>query len=238
MSTKGRPGGRVLFPYVGDTVGGSHVSSLTLVRALADTPWTPVVGLHQQDGRLAEYLDTLGQEWISLPDLPLPTMGSLRRQIPVFTKAMRPLKRLLQADSVDIVHTNDIRMHQLWGLPARIAFSAHFWHQRTPTRAPRLDTYARLASRVVTISDYCRSQLPPRLARKAEVITNPFEMNAPPERSRYRSRRGRRGCCSHRRSPPGSSSERIGLRRQAVRSRSTAPQPAVPRPTQVCPPPG
>ncbi|MFD0978705.1 glycosyltransferase family 4 protein [Tropicimonas aquimaris] len=179
---------RVLFPFSGETVGGSHVSALTLVGGLADTGWEPVVGVHQPGGLLSDYLDTLGQPWIALPDLALPTMGSLRRQAPVFARATWPLCSLLRAQGIGIVHTNDIRMHQLWGLPARLAGATHLWHQRTPTRNRRLDAYARLATRVATVSDYCRGELPPRLRGKAVVVTNPVILPEPPDRAAARTR--------------------------------------------------
>lgn len=183
-----QPATRILFPFTGDTVGGSHVSALTLVRGLAGTPWQPMVGVHQPGGLLTGYLDSLDQPWIALPDVALPTMGSLRRQLPVFARATGPLRVLLRAQGIGIVHTNDIRMHQLWGLPARLAGAAHLWHQRTPTRNKRLDTYARLATCAATVSDYCRSELPPRLRAKATVVTNPVTLPDPPDRAAARAR--------------------------------------------------
>lgn len=177
---------RVLFPFSGDTVGGSHVSALTLVRGLAGTAWEPVVGVHQPGGLLTDYIDGIGVPWIPLPDVPLPTMGSLRRQLPVFMRATPRLRALLRAERIGIVHTHDIRMHQLWGLPARLAGAAHLWHQRTPTSNRRLDIYARLATRVVAVSEYCRSELPPRLRAAAEVVTNPFAAPTLPDRATSR----------------------------------------------------
>lgn len=179
---------RILFPFSGDTVGGSHVSALTLVRGLAGTRWEPVVGVHQAGGLLTDYIDGIGLPWIPLPDVPLPTMGSLRRQVPIFMRATPRLRALLRAERIGIVHTHDIRMHQLWGLPARLAGAAHLWHQRTPTSNRRLDSYARLATRVVAVSHYCRNELPPRLRAAAEVVTNPFAVPTLPDRAASRAR--------------------------------------------------
>ncbi|PRY22700.1 glycosyltransferase involved in cell wall biosynthesis [Aliiruegeria haliotis] len=174
---------RILVPFVGDTVGGSHISALHLVRGLPRDRYDPVIGLHQPTGLLADYLAENAMPWIPLPDVALPSMASLRRQIPVFARATGPLRKVLRDERIDIVHTQDIRMHQLWGLPARLGGAAHLWHQRTPTRNKRLGTYARTATRAVAVSDYCRSQLAPRLRDKAEVVTNPFTLPELPDRA-------------------------------------------------------
>lgn len=178
----------VLFPYVGSSVGGSHVSSLGLVRNLPRDRYTPVVGLHQSEGVLAEYLRDRDIPFIALPDVALPTMGSLRRQLPVFARATGPLRKLIKQHGIDIVHTNDIRMHQLWGLPCRLAGIPHIWHQRSATRGKRLDSYARLATRVISVSEYTSQELPPRLRSMAQVIINPFSLPNPPNRAQSRAR--------------------------------------------------
>ena len=60
---------RILFPYVGDTVGGSHISSLTLAQALDPGRYEVVVALHGR-GQLDEYLARLGIAPVAAPSRP------------------------------------------------------------------------------------------------------------------------------------------------------------------------
>ena len=54
-----RHAARVCFPFVGDSVGGSHISAAYLIRDLDPDHYEPVVVVHQ-DGPLRPFLDGLG----------------------------------------------------------------------------------------------------------------------------------------------------------------------------------
>lgn len=164
---------RVLFPFVGDTVGGSHISALTLVRGLQPYPAIMPLVLVHQDGLLEDYLKSMATRWEKAPSSPLVTSASVLRQILLMLRAAIPLSRYLRRNRIDIVHTNDMRMHLTWLLAARLGRARMVWHQRTPASAPRLAYYMRLADSVITISEYCRRNLPERISSRAQVTPSP-----------------------------------------------------------------
>ncbi|MEY8882729.1 glycosyltransferase family 4 protein [Donghicola sp. XS_ASV15] len=175
---------RILFPYVGDSVGGSHISSLTLARGLPER-YAPVIAQHEA-GPLTQYLVQLGMPAIDAPTVGFLNTGPYRKQ---FLKAWRGVPKLvhfLREQRIDLVHTHDIRMHVIWGLAAKRAGIPHIWHQRTPTTAKRLDQYTSHAARILAVSDYCRSQFPPKMRERAQILFNPFDIPEPANRAAAR----------------------------------------------------
>jgi glycosyltransferase involved in cell wall biosynthesis len=168
--------GSVLFPFVGDSLGGSHVSALTLIDALPALGIQPVVGLHQADGPLAAHLKSRGTPFEALPPDGVVTGGPLPIEFIRMLRASVSLAPMLRARSWRLIHTNDARMHMTWTLAARRAGCAHIWHQRTISPSRRLGLYSRSPARVLTISEYCRSGLPSAMAARARVVDEPFDL--------------------------------------------------------------
>lgn len=169
---------RILFPYVGDSVGGSHISSLTLAKGLPHTRYVPVVAQHQ-DGPLTQYLSDLNFSATPAPNVAFLNTGPYRKQFLKAWTGVPKLVRFLREHRIDIVHTHDIRMHIIWGIAAKRAGIPHIWHQRTPTTAKRLDKYTEHASRVLGVSEYCRAQFPPAMRKRSSVLFNPFDIPEP-----------------------------------------------------------
>lgn len=166
---------RVLFPYVGDTFGGSHRSSLLLVEGLNELPGVEAVpALHNNNGILGSYLVENQIQYELLPSVKLVGSEFLGRQILKMLLAAVPLATYLKQRSIEIVHVNDRRMHLTWLLAAKLAGASLVWHQRSPSVSRRITGYARLADAVVTISDYCKSSFPPSMKGRAQVVRNPI----------------------------------------------------------------
>lgn len=178
---------RVCYPFSGGTIGGSHVSTIQLIKQLPKKKIEPLVVLHRE-GPLAKYLADQDISFQIAPQVTLAEPAALTTQIGAMARASFPLSRFLRTRNIDIVHTNDSRMHMTWGAAARLC-GAHFvWHQRTPEDSRRLDFYTHLAQEILTISEYCRSKFPPTMSGRARVVSNPFDTNAfPPIRSSARS---------------------------------------------------
>lgn len=168
--------GSVLFPFVGDSVGGSHISALTLIDALPACGVAPVVGLHQTDGPLAEHLTQRGTPYVPLSGQHVVTGSGLIREPLRMLGVSHTLARVLRDAEHVVVHTNDARMHLTWSLAARRAGVAHIWHQRTVNPSRRLGIYARMPARILTISDYCRAGLPAGMRRRAVVVDEPVDL--------------------------------------------------------------
>lgn len=173
---------RVLFPFVGDTIGGSHHSAVLLMDALPAQGITPVPLIHG-DGPLLAFLRGRGFDMAKPAGLPFwhaggrPLAGLLRlaRVTPALARHLRGLR-------VDAVHVNDGRMAISWSLACRLAGVPMVVHQRTRYAPSRLLHLAlRQARHIACISAYVHHSLPPGLAANASIIANPFAPPCPVE---------------------------------------------------------
>lgn len=159
----------ILFPYMGNSVGGSHISSLILVKNLSK-PYNPIVLLHKK-GKLVSYLEKNELPYIVDEQL-VTSKDSYWRFLLGFINLIRLLKRL----KIDIVHTNDINMHLTWLLPTFFSSVKLLWHQRTP--GPNRSIFASvLSSKVITISKYNKNSFSTFFKRKMEFVFNPFDFS-------------------------------------------------------------
>ena len=176
---------RILFPYVGDTIGGSHISSLTLAQALDPERYEVVVAVHER-GQLHDYLARLGIEPVTAPRVIAPKMRPRWKQPLRVRAAAAALAPYLRAQRIDIVHTHDQRMHLAWSPAAAKAGRPHIWHQRTPSPGRHLPVFARDAARLIAVSDFVRRSFVAPARDMAEVIYNPFEAPEPHDRAAAR----------------------------------------------------
>jgi len=170
---------RIVFPYVGDSVGGAQISSLLLVRHLDTTRFEPVVVVHQK-GPLTQYLNEIKQPFVYLP---LPSFlgkkaGAIFR-IYFLVRVIPILVRFLWRQGASLVHAQDGRMNTTWALSVKLTRCKFVWHQRSKYAPSRLADLAMLcADRIVTISKFSNDALPPKFSKHAVVVTNPFDAGA------------------------------------------------------------
>jgi glycosyltransferase involved in cell wall biosynthesis len=169
----------VCFPFVGDLVGGSHISACGLIRMLDRERFTPLVLVQHKDGAVARLFEAAS---IAVEQAPPSATLTHGRSVGA-TTAVRliantyPLSRYLRARNVAIVHCNDGRTHATWGLAARLAGAKLLWHHRGSPDAIGLRLVAPLvADRVVAVSQFSS----PRpgyysAANRTQVIHSPFD---------------------------------------------------------------
>lgn len=180
----------ICFPFVGDTVGGSHLSVRGLIDGLDPARFRVIIVPQCPDGAIARLF--ADAERIAGPRLPGQHFAPGERFNPVKMarafSAIVPQIRFLRRYRVDIVHTNDGATHASWGLPARLSGARLLWHHRGDPDALGLRTVAPvLANRVLAVSGF--SMPPPGLwsaARKAEVLHSPFDVNVRVDRTAAR----------------------------------------------------
>ena len=173
---------RVCFPFVGDSVGGSHLSAMLLIEHLDRTLVKPIVVLHEE-GALADELNRRGLAYEVLPldayagETPkvLDTVAAARADV-------APLVRFMREHKIEIVHTNDLRMHLTWPLAVRLSGRRFVNHQRVIlSRSPVWRILALLATRIVCISGAVYNSLPSNGQSKARIIANPIDHGGVPE---------------------------------------------------------
>lgn len=167
---------RICFPFEdrARAVGGSHISAGTLIDALDASRFRPTVVLSGTEGALAEAFGSRAVEvaWVDLGTSNLANPGSA-------WTAIRSAARYLRENDFDLVHTNEGKMHVIWGLAAKLAGVKHLWHHRGNPRARGLRMLApALADRVVSVSKYAAPS--PGIysaARRCTVIHSPFDLS-------------------------------------------------------------
>ncbi|MBR9891550.1 glycosyltransferase family 4 protein [bacterium] len=161
----------ILFPYTGDSVGGSHISSLLLARALREAGHEVTLGLHRRAGALVDHLAAENEPWVPLPDVEAPKLRAAWRSALARRRTRRGLAEWLGAHRFDIVHTHDMRNHLIWSAADG---PAHVWHQRTPASGKHMARWGLRAAAFIAVSRFTLQSLPVALQGHARMIYNPF----------------------------------------------------------------
>ena len=168
---------RILFPFVGTTIGGSHISSLTLIKALRTQSVEPFIVVHEPQPYL-DWASAQGEQ-VTLVKLPYLRAGEhhLLSRVKLFT-GFGSARRLLRGLGIDLVHGNDNRMNHTWVHWARKAAVPFVWHQRNKWKqSPRAHETLNMASGVISISNFVAQQAPPLTVPHA-TIYNPIRSEA------------------------------------------------------------
>jgi glycosyltransferase involved in cell wall biosynthesis len=181
---------RILFPFVGDSIGGAQISCTMLIKELDKTLYDPIVVLHES-GPLSQFLKDKG---IEFQVLPLKTFVGRHSSIPGHLGAILgvtpKLFHFLLKCKIDIVHAQDSRANLTWVFASLLARKTFIWHQRSRFSVSGiLSLGARVATHIVCISDFTRSSLPEYLKKKSSVIVNPVDTSQTiPDRKASRAR--------------------------------------------------
>jgi len=169
----------ILFPFVGDSVGGSHWSVINLFIELKTNKLiNPKIVLHIADGPLSKHLDKMGINYDILP------LNNLAGQIPSLINISfymlfnLPLViKYIKNNDINIVHGNDLRVNLTWSLPVRFSSAKYVWHQRSClSNSIKWHAIRYISDYVVSISNYVNSTLPANLNKElVECIKNPFD---------------------------------------------------------------
>lgn len=176
---------RVCYPFVGDTIGGSHMSALLLIEHLDRRRYEPIIAVHES-GPFSDFLRQRGLPFTLVPvrDYAGSTPSKPKIALAAIRAAGR-LRKFVRDNRIAIVHGNDLRTNLTWSLGTRAGGAKLLWHQRTlpRSRSPIWRLVAVLANRVAFTSLATRDGFPLLGKSKAVVIANPFDTGAkPPDR--------------------------------------------------------
>ncbi|MGF6177809.1 glycosyltransferase family 4 protein [Ensifer sp. 4252] len=173
----------VAYPFVGDEVGGSHISAVGLIRALDRSKYVPLVILHRPGKALEGYLSERGLPFVTSPEVAVMSprllhgIGSKLSGAFGYVRTTARLSSFLREKHVDIVHTNDGQMHATWALAARLSGARLLWHHRGDPGAFGVNFIAPiLANHIVTVSRYVQPTRPILpVSHKLSVLHSPFD---------------------------------------------------------------
>lgn len=178
---------RICYPFVGDSIGGSHLSALLLAQALPP-PYEASIVVHEE-GPLSAHLEREGITYhlLRLPSYVGRSHGSWRHARDI-AGTIRPVLRFLRAEDIALVNPQDGRMNMTWMAPARLARRGLVWHQRSMFAPSRLtSSMLRGADRIVCVSRFVADSMPAHCRPKLAVIDDPHDTSRPaPDRAAAR----------------------------------------------------
>ena len=120
---------KILFPFVGDNMGGSHISSLFLIDNLDKKKYKSLIVLHEK-GKLFKFLKKKKTKFCFL-NLPLnKDLKKLYLNPILLFKYILILRNFIKKNNIKVVHGNDLRINFIWSI-ASLKCSNYIWHQRT-----------------------------------------------------------------------------------------------------------
>ena len=178
MSVQNTNSQAILFPFFGDSVGGSHIAAIRAIRCMSRDV-TPTIVIFQL-GALSNYLSDqlidyqmIGASWC--PKFGKTRLTSLFSILYYSFFAMKFLWKHRGA----IVHTNDSKMHLVWGLTCVMLRSPHVWHQHSIFPTSRITSFLLdRATRVIVASKHIKVSYRGKCSRPLSVIHSPIDENA------------------------------------------------------------
>ncbi len=173
---------RVIVPYTGTEIGGSHISSFTLCRALQDLG-IEVFAYANKDTQIAHEAARYDLTVRELSETP-----AARHNL-AYDLLRLPFRAhmLRQEGPGIIVHCHGMGALQSWGPAAKLVGAPLVYHNRAfnrPILANRL--IMNLADKSIAISESVKKLMAFLPAGKVETIDNPFALGGIPNRSEER----------------------------------------------------
>ena len=169
---------RIYFPFVGDTIGGSHRSSLLLIKELKHRNIDAVIVVHEA-GVLHDKLLHGNIEVLKLPIEIRPRKSRLLTIIEIVL-SIRRICSFICYNKISLVHTNDARIQLLWAIPCWICRVPMVWHQRTifsDSKILRLFSN-QFATTIVSISHAVHNSLTAKSQQISRIVYNPISLKS------------------------------------------------------------
>lgn len=171
---------KLLFPFVGDSIGGSHLSAIELCKILKENDHDVTILLHDMDGPLSKMLKKSGIEHLELKTAYL--AGKSPNVVMIFFGMIWnifPLTKFILKNDVDIVHGNDLRINLTWSVAAKMAKAKFIWHQRTILSGSRLwKCITFLCDHFIAISQAVLNSAPNNISvGKRSLVYNAFDID-------------------------------------------------------------
>ncbi|MDP3495936.1 MAG: glycosyltransferase family 4 protein [Hyphomonadaceae bacterium] len=176
---------RVVFPFRGAELGGSHVATFTLAQAIQSQSQVECVVLCPPDTLIMKEADRLGIRTVSSQEAPT----GRNNAVTDFTGIARR-RRILDKEKVGsscVVHCNDVNSLRAWGLPARLSGMGVVYHHHALNRMwwpPHLVSLG-FANAIVCVSDSTMEAMR-GWRRDATKALNPFDIDTSIDRQTTR----------------------------------------------------
>ena len=161
---------KVLFPFVGDSVGGSHIATKILIKNLKNINYDFEVLIFKDEDILSNYFLKNNIKFTFLPK------NKYKFKFFFLINTFMFLKNFIEDKKVKIIHTNDLRMHYFWSFYSFFFNNKHIWHQHSSYKSRRNILFSSFSDYILTVSDYTKRSFTKKMSQRAKVIGNPFNL--------------------------------------------------------------
>ena len=165
----------ICFPFIGDSIGGSHISSLELIKELKKKKYNVKIVLHEK-GILSKYLKKKNIQYSILNLKKFPTKGSyLFNSLYFILINFLKIRNFIIKNNIKIIHGNDLRVNLAWSISS-IYNSKFVWHQRNLLKKRSLIQVVMIvfSNRIISISKTVHMCFSYFLQKKSTIIYNPI----------------------------------------------------------------
>jgi len=168
---------RICYPFVGDSIGGSHLSSVELIKKLDKSKFETKLLLHKK-GILHEYLvnEDIEPIFFKIKRFVGKKKGFIVNFLNILLNIFK-LTSFINKNNIDIVHLNDSSAGLTWVIPTKLSKAKLVWHQRIVF--PDWKLYKILSffsEKIICISDFVYDSLPEFNQSKSVTIYNPVTL--------------------------------------------------------------
>ena len=169
----------ICFPFVGDSIGGSHLSTIEVIKNLNKAIFDITVVVHKK-GILYEYLKKKGlnPNILKINNYVGKTKGFLINFLYIIKNVFK-LTPYINKKEIDVVHLNDSSAGLSWIIPTKLSKAKLIWHQRVVF--PKWKLYKALSifsDKIICISNFVYNSLPDLIKNKSVKIMNPVSIKA------------------------------------------------------------
>lgn len=168
----------ILYPFQGKTFGGGHVSIISMLKLLDKKRFKPIILIHEK-GILKKILDRENINYITESKIKIVKSNSIKDFFFNSMKNFLRIRRFLNEEKIDIIHSNDSRMQATWNIPTLLSGRKFIWHMRSRDNSRRLILYSIFANKILAISNYCKKNIPQILNKRVLVLKNFFPFSIP-----------------------------------------------------------
>lgn len=164
----------ICFPFIGDSIGGSQLASIILIKNLKFIGFNYKVIL-MDHGPLEKILikEKINYEVLKIRKSKF-NLSIFLFLLFSFFKAIQ-LRSYIIRNKIEILHTNDLRMHYFWSVICKINNIYHIWHQHSAYYSRRNIFFSYLSNKILTVSNFCKNSFTSEMSKRALVLSNPFE---------------------------------------------------------------
>ena len=178
---------KICFPFIGDSIGGSHKSTLILIEKLNLNFFDPIIVIHKK-GPFETLLrkKKIKYKFLKLERFVGEKKGFLNFFYSILTTAFKLITFIIR-NNIKIIHTNDTGPHLTWAIPAFITNRKLIWHLRNLYPKWKLFYFFSLfPKKILCISKFVKKSIPNVYKNKTYIILNPIDIKKTKKESSYK----------------------------------------------------